>query len=121
MLKPGKELKGKFNYKAGLSMMGGDALFYHSLLISFISEEAEYKEKITNPLNQNDPEQAAKAAHTLKGTSGNLSLISIQEMAKTLEITLKESPSDKDAIENAINTLFSEMNSVLPLIGELIS
>ncbi|EFK09112.1 Hpt domain protein [delta proteobacterium NaphS2] len=46
-------------------------------------------DKIESAIKEGDTDTAAKAAHSIKGASGNLGIMDIYELAKTIEAELR--------------------------------
>lgn len=63
--------------KQGLKRLDNDSAFYEILLKKFC-DSPQY-EQLKNAMDQGDTQQAFQHAHTLKGASGNLSLVRIYD------------------------------------------
>ncbi|BAL83993.1 hypothetical protein SELR_22850 [Selenomonas ruminantium subsp. lactilytica TAM6421] len=76
------------DYNKGLERFMGNVALYHKFLLKFLDDSsfAKFKESFA----ASDMEQAAKSVHTLKGTAGNLSLMSLftaaDEMVQALRV-----------------------------------
>jgi len=66
------------------------------LISSFIEESASVMEKLRNSIELKDFDNIRAYAHSLKGSTGNLKLNELYEMAKEIEISAMESKSDFD-------------------------
>lgn len=77
-----------------LGRIGGNEGLYKKLLTRFT--EGNYLDAICEALEKGDMEESARAAHTLKGVSANLSLVKIQTLSIELEHAIKEN-SDHSA------------------------
>ncbi|MFA6216379.1 MAG: Hpt domain-containing protein [Candidatus Omnitrophota bacterium] len=88
--------------------------FYNELLVCFISQTQNYLVELRGILGSEDFARIAAIAHSIKGSSANLRLNTIQQIAREIEVSAKEK-KDKVEIGNHIQALeaaFSEMNSV---------
>ncbi len=74
--------------EGALERLGGDADFYKTLLARFL-QTASFDD-LLDRLEKNDLAGAGRAAHTLKGVSGNLSLSDFHGRIAELEAGLKE-------------------------------
>lgn len=75
--------------RLGLGHMMGRRQLYFTLLQKFVQHQAEVVSQIRQALAVNDGAAAIRLAHTLKGVSGNIGAIEIQDAAATLESQLK--------------------------------
>ena len=87
-----------------LNRIGGNEGLYKKLLARFI--EGNYLEAIDAAIQSGDMEESARAAHTLKGVSANLSLIKIQSASLELEHAVKEG-ADYSAKLDALKQVYS--------------
>ena len=71
-----------------LKRVGGNEGLYKKLLSRFV--DGNYLEALDNAIQSGDMEESARAAHTLKGVSANLSLVKIQSASIELEHAIKE-------------------------------
>ena len=71
-----------------LKRVGGNEGLYKKLLTRFI--EGNYLDAISDAVGKGDMEESARAAHTLKGVSANLSLVKIQSLSLELEHAIKD-------------------------------
>ena len=58
---------------------------YLELIELFIESGTSDLNQLQTAIDEGDAEKAARAAHSLKGASGNLGLMELYEVAKTLE------------------------------------
>ncbi|MGR8929613.1 MAG: response regulator [Gammaproteobacteria bacterium] len=106
--------------KRGLKLLNGNVDMYLRLLRSFITEHAADMVKLREQLGVEDWEQARFTIHTLKGTSGNLGIVGIQQMALETELAIKmRSDISKlgpqiDSLENKLQNLKTVCDSVMP-------
>ena len=82
------DVKEYIDVNDALNRIGGNEGLYKKLLTRFV--EGNYLDAIYDAIQKGDAEEPARAAHTLKGVSANLSLVKIQSASLDLEHTLKE-------------------------------
>ena len=70
-----------------LKRIGGNEGLYKKLLARFV--DGDYLDVLCTALQSGDTEESARAAHTLKGVSANLSLIKIRDISMDLEQEIK--------------------------------
>ena len=80
-----------------LNRIGGNEGLYKKLLTRFI--EGNYLDAICDAINKGDIEESARAAHTLKGVSANLSLVKIQSISLDLEHSFKDGSDHSAKLE----------------------
>jgi len=73
----------------GLACMNHNALLFHSILLKYAQGQHDALRRMRNALDAGDTETAHRAAHTLKGVSGNIGASAIQEAAERLEVALQ--------------------------------
>ena len=73
---------------AGLARIGGKVSSYMKLLGKFSENQASAIEEIRTAVSAGDQELAVRTAHSLKGASGALGAIAVQEAAGELEFRL---------------------------------
>jgi len=74
----------------GLSNLRGDTQSFLRLLHQFDKLHQNDISKINQALSEDNPDEARKLSHAIKGAAGTLGLILIQDAAKALEFVLKE-------------------------------
>jgi HPt (histidine-containing phosphotransfer) domain-containing protein len=87
--------------------------FYNELLVCFISQTQNYLVELRGVLGAEDFARIAAIAHSIKGSSANLRLNNIQQIAREIEVSAKEN-KDKAEIGNRIQELesaFLEMSN----------
>lgn len=75
--------------QAGLKRVAGKRELYLHLLRQFIAEEADAAARLSAALEIGDYVQAERTVHTLKGVSGNVGCVQLQEAATVLERDLR--------------------------------
>lgn len=94
------------DFKSALERTGGDEVFLHELLDLYISEFGPHFQKIKEALEGADLNSIRELAHSLKGSSANLSLLKLQDISYTLENAGRD--QDLDAARENIPLLESE-------------
>ncbi|MFC2156650.1 Hpt domain-containing protein [Acidobacteriota bacterium] len=92
--------------ESALERTGGDKEFLHELLDLYISEFGPHFQKIKDALKEADLNSIQELAHSLKGSSANLSLLTLQDISYTLENAGRD--QDLDAVRENIPLLESE-------------
>ena len=78
------------DYASGLNRFGGSDRLYEKYLIKFF--EDDIFDTLCAQMAQNDYANAARSAHALKGTAGNLSVESLfQTVSQLVELLRNES------------------------------
>lgn len=77
-----------------LARCGGDHAFINRLLGKFATRLTQEQSKLTDTVSKRSANEAAKIAHTLKGTAGNVSATAIQKLACELELAIKSEAWD---------------------------
>ncbi|MEQ8229777.1 MAG: response regulator [Rhodospirillales bacterium] len=80
--------------KAARLMLRGNDAMLRKFLTQFHDRYMDYADKISVHLREGDLESAKRAAHSLKGVSGNLHAGRVFEASKVLENELKENGDD---------------------------
>jgi len=95
------QLDGKAPFKlpgvdvqAGMQRLGGNQALYLELLQDFCNTYGEPEEKIRRLIAENNTGGVRRPVHTIKGTAGNLSAVSVSFSAAELEKELDQSKPD---------------------------
>ena len=80
-----------------LKRIGGNEGLYKKLLARFV--DGNYLDTLDNAIQSGDMEESARAAHTLKGVSANLSLVKIQAVSIELEHAIKNGLDHSEKLE----------------------
>ena len=91
------------NYPEALARMGGDEKFLSELIELYIADFVIRLQLLNEAIADGNFDQIFYQAHTLKGSSANLSLKGLQELAMRMETAGKE----KDP--QAAHSVFQEM------------
>ena len=92
---PPLELPG-FDLKSALVRMGGNQRAFRKTLRKVFDTEANAMERVAQALASGDREGAVRAAHTLKGVSGNIGATELQAVAAELEAALDDGDGTVD-------------------------
>jgi HPt (histidine-containing phosphotransfer) domain-containing protein len=95
------------NFGEVLERVGGDIPFLQELLDIYFSEFAEKRALLERAVEGNDFRSIRELGHSLKGSSANLSLPSLQKSAHSLELSGRE--ERKDAVRLALLSLDFEL------------
>jgi signal transduction histidine kinase/ABC-type amino acid transport substrate-binding protein/DNA-binding response OmpR family regulator/HPt (histidine-containing phosphotransfer) domain-containing protein/HAMP domain-containing protein len=74
----------------GVRRIGGNTGLYKSLLTKFIDNQGDAGDKILGALETDLKDDAIRFAHTLKGVSGNIGAIELQEQAQAVETMIRQ-------------------------------
>ena len=80
--------------QAGMNRLGGNQALYLELLEDFCKTYGEPEEEIRRLLAEDNTSGAQQLVHTIKGTAGNLSAVSVSFSAAELEKELERSQPD---------------------------
>ena len=103
-----------------LNRMLGKRPLYLSILRKFIVGQKLVAAEIFKALAGNDWDTAERLVHTLKGVSGNIGAIGLQQKAGNLEIAIREGQPHKaladglDEVKNLLATLIDQLEQNLP-------
>ena len=101
----------------GVARLGGNVGSYLKLLSKFVDNQADVVDRIRQEHEAGNREEAVRAAHTLKGVSGNIGASVLQEVAQQLESTLKE--GEDDGLEALCTQAGQELSRIVGLIEGL--
>ncbi|MHB8111255.1 MAG: protein kinase domain-containing protein [Syntrophorhabdaceae bacterium] len=96
------------NVQEGLERSLGDKDFYRKLLISFFTNYASEADRIKDAVAANDLKQAAFIAHTIKGTSANLSIEVISHAARQLETAIRAQTGEYTMLISQLDTAMKD-------------
>ena len=96
---------------AGLVVTMGNQKLYKRLLIMFRDNQATFAQQFAAALTDADPEAATRAAHTLKGTAGNIGAKALQAAAAKLEAACKAGLAAE--IDSCVAATLAELSPVL--------
>ncbi|MFM6989001.1 MAG: response regulator [Arenimonas sp.] len=80
----------------GLGRMGGKAALYARILAQFRDRQADASVQIRNALDAGDAGTAQRIAHTLKGLSGNIGAVGLQNACELVEARIRAGDTGGD-------------------------
>jgi HPt (histidine-containing phosphotransfer) domain-containing protein len=104
---------------AGLALMVGDEVRYRHWLVDFVSEAPATMTQIRQALAAAMPQEASRAAHTLKGRSGMLGMNGLHVRAAALETAIdsvQQVETLLHALEQDVIAMCAEIRSKLCLV-----
>jgi len=107
--KPSEE-SSVFDRTAFLDRIGGDEELYREIIGLFLQDVPGQIEFLENTINKKDPALVDRQAHTLKGASGNVGAVSLQDAAMQLELAGKN--GDLSRATEMLNTIKKEFEKV---------
>ncbi len=99
--------------KAGMATCTNKESLYTRMLIKFRDSQGKFAELFTAAKLDPDPEATTRAAHTLKGTAGNIGAKGLQAAAAELEHACKEKLA-AEQIEALLQKALDELAVILP-------
>lgn len=88
---------------------------FMELVFIFVSSAEEDLQKLDSGLAANDAKVASEAAHSLKGSSGNLGFADISAMAATIEQSSRK--GEISGLESLSGKISSEIEKIKNLIS----
>jgi CheY-like chemotaxis protein/HPt (histidine-containing phosphotransfer) domain-containing protein len=107
--KPSEEAS-VFDRTALLNRVAGNEDICQEIIGIFLQDVPRQIESLENTINKKDPALVNRQAHTLKGASGNVSAVSLQDAAMQLEVAGKN--SDLSRATEMLNTIKKEFEKV---------
>ncbi len=107
--KPSKEAS-VFDRTAFLDRIGGNEDVCQEIIGIFLQDVPRQIESLENTINKKDPALVDRQAHTLKGASGNVGAVSLQDAAMQLELAGKN--NDLSRATEMLNTIKQEFEKV---------
>lgn len=104
--------KSGINYNEGLHRFSENAALYEKFLNKFLTDET--MSKCVDAFRQEEYDDALRAAHTLKGTTGNLSMNMLSDKCAIIVNALRVNDY------NNLDELFSEAQTAYNLVIEAI-
>ncbi len=87
------------NQEEGLQNLNGNTMLYRSMLSRFPKRYGSAPEKIRRALTSEDPGEAGRIVHTLKGLSASLGMAELSRTLRRLENTIKTNASWHEALD----------------------
>jgi two-component system sensor histidine kinase/response regulator len=104
--------------RAGLATTMDNAKLYTRLLIKFRDSQGNFAGLFAAAQQDSDLTAPARAAHTLKGTAGNIGARGVQAAAEALEHACKEQAA-AEQIEALLQAALAEIARVMPGLQEI--
>lgn len=101
--------------EAGLAVTDGNAELYRKLLSRFYENQSDFESQFSHALKDEDWEKARILAHSLKGLSGNLGMLSIHGCAEKLE---KVCVHPEEYSPDKLTQLMDQLTPMLSELGE---
>ena len=98
-----------------LNRVGGNEGLYKKLLARF--GEGNYMEAVCDAIQNGDMEESARAAHTLKGVSANLSLVKIQSVSIELEHAIKDGSDHMAKLDELKQVYSATLDKIAEITG----
>ena len=98
------------DFKKLAENLGLDEDEYMELIELFVETGLVDLDKLGSAVEREDLDEAAKAAHSLKGASGNLGLMEIYELAKSAED--KARMNDLDALAQIMQSIKQRLDAM---------
>ena len=108
-----------FDVKDGLDRMGGNAELYLSILKKFAKSNSNFIIEMKELIQDNNFDECKKMIHRLKGVSGNIGAVNLNDKIKKLEHRLKSADIDKTGLDREIKDLETELKNILGQIEKL--
>ncbi|MDR1490324.1 MAG: Hpt domain-containing protein [Desulfovibrio sp.] len=104
---------------SGLPRVAGNKKLYLKLLRMVANDVPQTKEKLQNAIMSGKTDEVRELAHSLKGSSGNLSLTAVQAAAQDLESAAKtgDIPSMVTHL-SALETVLDEFAAVVATVED---
>jgi HPt (histidine-containing phosphotransfer) domain-containing protein len=102
------------DFEDGLKRVMNNKAFFVKMLVKF-KDDPNIK-KLEDALAENDYEKAQVAAHTLKGLSGNLSLLELFKQSREIETQIKAksvSPDQLGLLKDVYTQTLAEVEKVI--------
>jgi two-component system sensor histidine kinase/response regulator len=100
------------NVQAGLARMMQDQNLYKRMLVMFRDGQRDFVQQFAAGRVDADAEAAMRAAHTLKGTAGNIGASALQAAAETLEAACHEHAAAA-TVDAALRTVEAALGPVI--------
>jgi PAS domain S-box-containing protein len=104
--------------RAGLATSMGRAELYLRLLQRFRDGHAQLRADFEQARRGDDPDAAARVAHTLRGTAGNIGAREVAAAAASLELACKAGAAEEE-VERLLTALDRQLASVLAGLAAL--
>jgi len=100
-----------------LEVLGGKAELYHKMLVRFREQYRDFAQAFADLIEDGKAEEAARAAHSLKGVAAFSRMPDMQEAARRLESAVVD--GDEAGIEAGMAAVRGELERMLPVLERL--
>ena len=107
------------NIKQGIKQVGGNEKLYQKLLKDFLSNHGHLGNDMKQYVQQTDLSKATRAAHTLKGVSGNICAQRLHQVASDIDRKLKLEEPIEDQLVDEFAQAFEELREGIQGLVEL--
>ena len=95
---------------AGIIRIGGSEASYRKILTKFVNSQMDAVDKISQALDANEQDEAQSLLHTLKGVSGNIAAVTLEQATKELEKAMKVGAvSSSDSLFEDVEAAFNQL------------
>ncbi|SMF29227.1 response regulator [Desulfovibrio gilichinskyi] len=112
----------EINVKKAISRLRGNTELFKKLLISFVHECDDLYAKLISHISKGENKDAQLLAHSMRGTSGNISAESLQYLFQEIENSLSNGADIEqsllDDLEAEKNLVIKEIFKVFPQAGD---
>jgi two-component system sensor histidine kinase/response regulator len=99
------------NVRAGLRRFSGMKKLYFDALCSFVEQESDFIDRITQSIKDDDVTKACREAHTLKGLAGMIESLDVHRLAGDIEFELAS---------HNVESAFDLINQLKPKLIEIL-
>lgn len=103
------------NFKELGADLGLDEDEYRELIDLFIESGATDFQALQTAMAACDADQVMQRAHTIKGASGNLGLVEVSEVAKTIEENASQ--NQLDGLDQVVATLKTQFDAIQAFVS----
>jgi len=104
------------DFESGIKRVAGNTKLYRSLLTKFLGNNLTFNKDVRTLVNKGKQEDAIRAAHSLKGVSGNIGAKELHLASKELEALLGQKPFNAVNAEKGLELLNPALSRVLDSI-----
>lgn len=98
------------DWQAGVKRLMGNEQLYRKLLSKFVSSYADSGKRIREALRAGDRQTAHAELHTLKGVTGNLSLVPLADDVLAAEQAVKHGDANEAEL---VETMIRELDALI--------
>jgi len=103
---------------SALRRINGNMLLYRRLLMQFVASQADVPTKIAALLAAGHRDEAAGAAHGVKGVAANLGATALAEAAGKLERAIRSATEDAQQLDSFTKTCASTIEAICDALSE---